>query len=245
MRAVYWHTFSENQRKRRDLRVVVTLLICCLVILAVIAMWLVELRLRPPLVAWLKQKAVQLAVETINQAVNETVVQEIKLGDLVEWSERSPGVLALDVNHAAVNRICSGVTLQIARAFEDLREEWIPLPIGQITGSRLLAALGPAIAVRALPAPAVTTTPYASFQSAGINQTWHRIYLDISVTIKFVAPLIEEAIPVRQQVPVAEEIIVGQVPEVFMSWSQAHENEPLVLPLSGRIVELEDKGEDG
>ena len=53
------------------------------------------------------------------------------------------------------------------------------------------------------------------FISTGINQTRHRIYLEIISKVRIVAPLTTKTIEVVNNVNVAETVLVGDVPNSF------------------------------
>ena len=80
----------------------------------------------------------------------------------------------------------------------------------------LLEGLGPGITVRMLPVGSVTTDFKAEFTSAGINQTRHRIYLEAVARVDLVLPNGAQSIAIRAQIPVAESIIIGEVPESYV-----------------------------
>ena len=84
-------------------------------------------------------------------------------------------------------------------------------------GSKLLAHYGPEINLILLPVGTVEVTPRDSFQEAGINQTRHKIYLDLASKIKVVIPFISSTVDIELQVPVADAIIVGEVPETYLN----------------------------
>lgn len=54
----------------------------------------------------------------------------------------------------------------------------------------------------------------SSFESAGINQTKHQIYLNIHTSVYSFLPGFNTTTDVETNVPVAETIIVGAVPQV-------------------------------
>ena len=56
----------------------------------------------------------------------------------------------------------------------------------------------------------------SQFESAGINQTNHKIYLTISSTVSTVIPLITSRVNAEQEVLISESIIIGKVPEVYL-----------------------------
>ena len=82
--------------------------------------------------------------------------------------------------------------------------------------SRLLAGSGPSVRVKIVPAGAVTTEFVSEFSSAGINQTRHRIFLQVHTTVQMIIPTGTQSAAVSAHVPVAESIIVGDVPQSFV-----------------------------
>ena len=93
------------------------------------------------------------------------------------------------------------------------------MPIGQLTGVAFLAGLGPKIPVRIIPVGAVDTTPKIEFLEKGINQTFYRIYLDVRTSVRIVVPLVKSDVEVRSSIPIVEQWIVGEVPQVYLNWS--------------------------
>ena len=114
-----------------------------------------------------------------------------------------------------INRVASLVTQSIQHRLSSSDKESLSIPIGQIFGLDFLAGLGPNIPVKIFVIGGVTTTPVGSFESAGINQTWHRVYLDIKVVMRVAIPLNNVDIPVVSRVPIVEEVFIGQVPNWY------------------------------
>ena len=81
----------------------------------------------------------------------------------------------------------------------------------------MFSGFGPRVPLRAFPAGAVTATPVSSFVTAGINQTIHRLYLDIKVEMRIVVPLASAKLPVSTRVALIEDIIVGAVPSWYLA----------------------------
>ena len=51
--------------------------------------------------------------------------------------------------------------------------------------------------------------------SEGINQTRHRIYLEIKTSVRMVAPFISNVVPFETNMTVAETVIVGDIPNTY------------------------------
>ncbi|MEG1441994.1 MAG: sporulation protein YunB, partial [Oscillospiraceae bacterium] len=56
------------------------------------------------------------------------------------------------------------------------------------------------------------------FESVGINQTRHRIMVVVKVPISIAAPLKKISSEVVSEVPIAETVIVGDVPNTYMDF---------------------------
>jgi hypothetical protein len=56
------------------------------------------------------------------------------------------------------------------------------------------------------------------FDQAGINQTRHLVYFNVDSKIKIAVPFINEEIKVSTTVPIAETIIVGEVPDTYVNF---------------------------
>jgi hypothetical protein len=56
-----------------------------------------------------------------------------------------------------------------------------------------------------------------AFETAGINQTRHEISLEASTQMRIVIPTGAETVSITTIVPVAEAIIVGEVPDSYIN----------------------------
>jgi hypothetical protein len=68
-----------------------------------------------------------------------------------------------------------------------------------------------------IPIGSVVCKFVSNFESAGINQTLHKIYVNINAQIGVVFPLNSVSFNSEQQVLISECVIIGQVPEVYLN----------------------------
>ncbi len=219
---VHWQ-WQKNPRggrgkKKPGWRVYIGLVLFITILFSVVALMIVERRLAPVLHAWAETRAVSIATRAINIAVEEMMavsLSEAAMAVLIRDSEGNLQGVQYDMGE--VNRISSQATHKILQTLINMGEEIFPIPLGQITGLDFLASWGPGIPVRMIPVGGLTTTPVASFESAGINQTWHRVLLDIQVRIRVAVPLQAEEILVSTRVPIVEEVFIGAVPTWYFA----------------------------
>ena len=65
------------------------------------------------------------------------------------------------------------------------------------------------------PIGSVETDFKSEFTQEGINQTLHRIYLDVKCSVNILTPFKDIEKTITNQVLLLENIIVGQIPETY------------------------------
>lgn len=164
-------------------------------------------------------RTVQIATEAINNAVRAKIAEEnMNYRDIVEIHKDSSGKIVLvQANTSMINKISTETTLAAQAALLRLREEAFYIPLGQVTGVHILSNLGPGIRVEVVPMGTVRVNVDDRFEHAGINQTRHSIYLNYDTDVRIVVPLKSGRSIVATRVPIAESIIIGEVPSTFVS----------------------------
>lgn len=193
-------------------------------LLAVLAFIYIDFRIQASLLEIAKSKAQIRGVEMINQIVNNRVVSKIKYEDIVIVHKDDNGhIVLIQPNTIMLNKMMSDTVVEITSSLNELQEESIPVPLGQLTGSKMLAAAGPKLNVRIIPAGQINVEVLNKFEQAGINQTRHLIYFQIDHTLRIAVPFMAEEIKVRSTIPLAETIIVGDVPQTYVDFKGERE----------------------
>lgn len=86
---------------------------------------------------------------------------------------------------------------------------------GSFTGWKLLSGRGPGVSIRISSIGNVDTTLKSEFTSQGINQTLHRIYLEVVCNVKVLTPFKDIERKITNQVLLAENVIVGHIPDTY------------------------------
>lgn len=174
--------------------------------------------LNPILISMAEARARQLAVETINRAVSNVMGTSLTYVDLVTVITDETGrVTMIQANTMLMNELASKAALAAQKNLGELADQGVRLPLGAAFGIGLFSGSGPDINVRVVPVGSVTTQFVTAFESAGINQTRHEILLETNTLMRIVIPSGANTINVTNYVPIAESIIVGQVPDTFIS----------------------------
>lgn len=208
---------SIYRRRFRLTRFQVRLLVF-LSLLVATALW-IDSSLRPAFSTLAQMRVEQLAVKAINEAVLEEVVPGLNYEDLYTVRTDDYGrVVLMQYNSGKVAEIQARGAIAIQDALRRLELEEVRIPIGQLLGIQLLAARGPGVDVRVMPAGVAATTMRDVFEQAGINQTRHMVYMDVKARLRVVVPLLGSEMEVTSQIPVAQAIIPGEVPKVYFGF---------------------------
>lgn len=187
------------------------------------------LALTVAVVLHMKPVVVDLATARTSNAVNRIVVAavndavdsgRIDYEQLVDFDKDAEGhVTALRSNMAAFNRLQASIADDILQRMAEVSSTDLSIPIGTLTGSPLLAGRGPCLRVRMQSVGTATARFDNQFSSAGINQTRHRIILDVDVHVSILLPGLTTYTKVSNEISVAETVIVGGVPETYTYFS--------------------------
>lgn len=118
-------------------------------------------------------------------------------------------------NVITLNEIISDVAVRIQNSINNLEEEEVYINIGSFSGVKLLAGYGPRIKFDIIPIGNIETNYVSELSAAGINQTLHRIYLDVKCNVKILTPFESVETTILNQVILAENVIVGNIPDTY------------------------------
>ena len=153
----------------------------------------------------------------VNDAVYYTLSDEMRYEDLVTVTRDESGkIVAVAANPLKINKIARDTASISQSNLKNLSLNGIPVPLGALTGIEAFAGLGPSIHFRIIPVSSVSCAFSSTFESVGINQTKHSIYLNVIADISIVMPSKTKNFAVTTQILVGEYVIVGTVPDTYL-----------------------------
>lgn len=180
----------------------------------------IECILKNTLFSFAEAEASWRATEVIHEAVLEEIGTETTYEDIIHIEKDDQNrIIFMQANIIKLNRLASGVALNIENKFRELKSREFDIPIGQLTGNMLFANFGPRVKFVLLPVGTSEVIPEDSFEQAGINQTRHKIYLNVNSKISISIPFIRKVVTVKSKIPIADAVIVGEVPETYLEFS--------------------------
>lgn len=124
-------------------------------------------------------------------------------------------IAMIKYNIVPVNEIISDVANKIQEDINKRGRENIEIALGSFTGFKLLAGRGPGVKIVISSIGNVETDLKSEFISKGINQTLHRVYLNVKCEINILTPFNSISKEITNQVLLVENVIVGNIPNTY------------------------------
>ena len=169
------------------------------------------------------QIAVSDAADVVSAEVNRVIArvmaqEEFAHAPFVRFEKNEQGqITAVSADMGRINALSAEILEQVVGAAEN-RTLTVRIPAGNLTGISLLMGRGPLVPVEILMLTSSRVGFDNSIVTAGINQTKHQILLTVTVDIDVLVPWGTESSQVKSQVLIADTIVVGEVPETFVSF---------------------------
>ena len=149
-----------------------------------------------------------------NEATN--VMKDHTYDELFTIEKDNDGnITIIKSNVIPINEIISDVAVKIQNLINERGKENIKIAIGSFTGSKLLSGRGPGIPIKISSIGNVETDLRSEFSAQGINQTLHRVYLQVDCEVCILTPYNTISEKVSNQVLLIENVIVGKIPNTY------------------------------
>ena len=216
MRYIVVDKAAKLKRRRKILQKIIAFFTAMVIVALAIALWVYWKSMTPTI---LDIAQVQVKAQT-TQAVNEavlSVLQGVDYADFVTVEKNSQNeVVLITANSNSVNQLARNASIVTQGKINTLFQQAISIPLGTLSGIPLLSQLGPDVNIVIDPVGTVQCSFVSHFETAGINQTLHRIYLNVSSTVDVIIPSSHQVVQIDTPILVCETVIVGKVPDTFL-----------------------------
>lgn len=185
--------------------------------------------LKPIMMALCDAQARIIATETINETIRDEFGSKISYDDIMTVkTDKEGNVVMIQANTVELNRIGSQIALGIQNRIGKIGGRGVKIPLGILLNNDLFAYYGPKITFKMQPMGSTLTTYRSDFRAAGINQTRQIVYLDVTANVQVIIPLSRNSITITSNIPIAESIIVGKVPNTFVDFGNTPDGNGLL-----------------
>lgn len=159
------------------------------------------------------------AVRALNNAYQETVEEMTSLSysDFVTITYNSVGDINLiSVDMLKVNNMMSFISTVVLDEMQAIAVDGVDVPLGAFSGILLLGDSGRDVKIDVETVGIAECSFRSDFETVGINQVRHALYIDIVATANVVLPLYAKDVFCESSLLLCENVIVGDVPEFYL-----------------------------
>lgn len=162
-----------------------------------------------------KDKAKSIATIISNEQATVVMRQHV-YDELFSLEKDNDGnIIMIKSNVGPINEIISDIAVKIQNEIEARGRENVEIALGSFSGIKLLAGKGPGVPIRISSIGNVETDLKSEFSAQGINQTLHRVYLQVVCEVSILTPYNNMTEKITNQVLIAENVIVGKIPNTY------------------------------
>ncbi len=146
----------------------------------------------------------------------EKIMKNYQYEDLVTVIfDKDNNISMIQAKTNNINNISHIISINVLEELKKNNNNDITIYMGNLLGVTLLSGTGPKIVAKISSTGNIATNLKSEFSSTGINQTLHRIYLEIAMNVSILTPYHAINSNAKSQVLLSESIIVGNVPDTY------------------------------
>lgn len=185
-------------------------------ILSIVSVVIFEVQVTPFEQKCILKQARSTSDKFISKAVSDTLDNyEFSYDDLAQVNYSDGLVSSITTNSYNINKIKSDVILKIQNKLDKEEIYCFDLPLGAFTGLTLINNLGPNVEINFRLIGSVNCKIKSEFESSGLNQTIHRIYLVVKTRVNVISTEYSKEQTYKSDFEIAQTIIVGDIPSAY------------------------------
>lgn len=154
-------------------------------------------------------------VSIINDEVN-AVMKDYSYDDLINIEKDTQGKISLiKADVIKLNEIVTKIVSNIQEEFDKIPRITVFINMGSVSGISMLKNFDPKFDIELESSGRISSNVKTEFTSVGINQTQHKIYLQIDSRVGILTPFATFGKDIKTDVLLTEAVIVGEVPDSY------------------------------
>lgn len=202
---------NNNKNYEKIIKIILILVIAIIVMLNMLN------AINPIFEKICKDKAKSMVTIEVNRITTANVDKYQESEMITIKQDENGNIQLLQVNSRPLNNMISDITKDIQKNLEDNDKVTSYIPFGSITGIKWVSGVGPRIPIKLALSGTIGTKIRNEFDEAGINQTIHRLCLDITCNINILTPYEVVETQVTSELVLSENVIIGGVPNVYLN----------------------------
>lgn len=207
---------SKGFFNKKSTKVLCILLIIIIIVISILIYF--SKNVKPVVLDYSMAEVRGIGVNAVNQAAIIVINDELKYDDLfnIEYDQNKK-VSMIKANSPNINMLARNMSIVTQNNLNKIDVTELNIPIGTFTGINLFSGHGPDVTIKIKPVGNVLCDFKSQFIQAGINQTLHKLYIDVLVDISIILPIDDINVSVDTEILVCENLIIGEIPEIYLN----------------------------
>ena len=147
---------------------------------------------------------------------NSLDTDKVRYADLIKFGrDKNGNIVSVTTDAYYLNKIGNNIGDEIDKHINQMKSYVIKIPFSVLFSEQLINGRGPKIPMIFVMTGITTTDFENEFTAAGVNQTHHRIMMNITVNTYVIHSGNVTVVPYKTNVCIAESIVVGITPQTF------------------------------
>lgn len=208
---------AKHAKKRKILRRLLSAGIVTIILTVILLGWIYWKSMTPTILDLAEIRVKSETTRAVNEALNCAITDSFVYSDFVTVEKTADNEVSLIyADSLKVNAIARQMALVTQSKINDISSFDVDIPLGTLSGIPLLSEKGPKVNIIVSPIGTVSCTFSSEFKSAGINQTLHRIYINVESVVDLIIPTARMEVTTTTPILLCESVIIGKVPQTFL-----------------------------
>ncbi len=157
-------------------------------------------------------------ISEINLAATQALEAEnLRAGSILQEDKAEDGTIEnIVTDYIAANRVKTAIATRVANVMEEHRTVVTRVPIGAFFSDTMMTGFGVPVPLSVYASHRIEIQFLDTFDAAGINQTRQQLSLSIRIPVRIAGVFSSLDGEVHTEVPLAESVIIGTVPQTYM-----------------------------
>lgn len=210
----------RTKKTKKRYKLLVFFLIQIMIIVCILSYF--QNVINPIIIDYAEAKVKTMTTIAVNNAVFNVLDGTIDYGDFINVIKDDGGNISmLQANTKVINDISINTSTQSQNELNKIGEQKLSISLGSLTGFPIFIGLGPDINIRIIPTGSVICKFKSVFDDAGINQTRHRILIEVCADMDVILPISSKKINCVVEIYIAESILIGNIPSTYLQFESA------------------------
>lgn len=184
-----------------------------------IILYAVDKTITPSVMSIAESEMKAQALDIINKNILEIYSSKFDYDKIMNFEKDSSGnIVMMQADTLKLNNIACNISVKCQNDLREYGKLGIKVPLGYVFKNNIISNVGPSISVKMEPIGSIEVKYKSEFQGAGINQSIHRIYVQVKTSMKVMSPTESSDIQIDNEVPLSETVIIGKVPNTSLNF---------------------------